>query len=610
MQQARDAFRRYWSVVRDAFRRYWSVVRDAFRRYWSVVRDAFRRYWPVVRDGISDLAREIGELRRRLIARLRGPEPEAEAHAAPDVPRRVRGPRLPGAATIIAEREDDARAIIGRIDAASEVELLLVVPRRAYALRDSMEWPRIAAYVRQRGLRVRVLASRGDVRQHAADAGLPAARTVRGLRARRALRIPFGSREFVLRAPSLGPLVRAALFAGALFVIGLAACTYVPSATILVSPPAETLTVSIRARLSPLGEADLGLGVIAVDSVQTEVVFVVSTRSTGLATVGDTRARAGLTFTNAGDTDLVLPIGTPVETIDGVTFTTDRSVAIPAGSRSVVGATAIEPGSVGNVAADTLTQLSGFPATVSVTNIAAGGGTDIEVPIVSPDDVATVTELANAVLRRAGERELLRSVTDATVFTETIAVAIRAQTPLTEVGERSDILLMEYTATASAFVLTDEDAQEVAQNLLQERLPDGVALLPGTSVASLGDVSSFDGSRLTIEFTATGLASPLLDPSSLRGVLTNVSPEVAAERLREQLGLTTNPHITVHPGWIPGLRMPRRSDRISIELVSPEALAAAFAGEPAVDEEDAGGGDGGEVGTDGGADADADSDSG
>lgn len=566
-------------------------------------REAFERYWPVVWGQISVFAASVGAMRRRIFARRPSADVEAAGRTAagPATARRPRGPRLPGAATIVAEREDDANAIIGRIEEASEVDLLLVVPRRAYALRESMQWPRIAAYVRRRGLHMRVLASRSDVRQHAANAGLSSARTVQGLRARPALRVPFGSREFVLRAPPLGPFVRAALFGGVLCVIGLAACTYIPSATILVSPPAETLTVTQRVRLSPLGETDLGLGAIAVDSVQTELVFVVSTRTTGLDTVGETSARAGLTFTNGGDTDLVLPIGTPVETADGVTFTTDRSVSVAAGSSAVVGATAIEPGTAGNVAANTLTRLAGFPETLTVTNIAAGGGADIEVAVVSAEDVAAVTALADSVLRRAGERELLRTITNGTVFPETISASILSQNPLSDVGDRADAFLMEYTAVANAFVLTDEDADRLAEQLLQGRLPDGLALLPDTAVASIGGTYAFDGSRLTIDFTATGLASPLLDPALLRGVLTNVSPEVAAERLRERLDLTMQPAITVNPGWIPGLRMPRRSDRISITLVSPETLTAALAGEPLDGAE-------GEDESDGDPDADPDGD--
>ncbi len=570
-------------------------------------RDAFRRYWPVLLEGVSDLAARVGELRRGIFSRQRvaGREP-AERAAEPDVPRRRRGPRLPGAATIIADRDDDANAIIGRIDEASEVALLLVVPRRAHVLREAMQWPRIAAYVRQRGLQLRVLASRGDVRQHARNAGLPAARTVRGLRPRRALRIPFGSREFLLRAPPIGPFVRAALFAAALFVIGFAACSYIPSASILISPPAETLTVTSRVRLSPLGETDLGLGVVAVDAVQTEVVFVVSTRSTGVDTVGERRARTALTFTNSGEADLVLPIGTPVETRDGVTFTTDGSVSVAAGSSAGVGATALEPGSAGNVPADSLTRLTGFPDTLTVANIAAGGGTDIAVPVVSADDVAAVAEIADTVLRRAGERELLRTITDGTVFTETVSVVILSQTPLADVGDPTEVFMMEYTAVANAFVLTDEDAKRIAQQLLQGKLPDGMALLPDTAEASIGEASAFDGSRLTVDLTVTGRASPLFDPAVLRGQLTNVTPGVAAERLREELALTSEPHIAVHPGWIPGLRMPRRSDRISITLVSEEALAAAIAGEP-LDDGAADGGEDGEAGSEGGAGDDGDS---
>ena len=128
------------------------------------------------------------------------------------------------------------------------------------------------------------------------------------------------------------------------------------------------------------------------------------------------------------------------------------------------------------------------------------------------------------------------------------------------------------------------------------------ALLPDTAQAIISEVHSFDGSRLTIDLTATGEASALFDPGSLHGLLTNVSPGVAAERLRDELALSSEPHISVHPGWIPGLRMPRRSDRISITLVSEEELAAARAGEPfgeelEEDEEadaDEGTGDGGE----------------
>ena len=513
--------------------------------------------------------------------------PQAATQAAPrqlgpgalEGERRV--PRMAGATTIVAGRDDDASSIIGRLDTAEEVEVLLVVPRRAHGLRDAMAWLRIAAHVRQRGLALRVLASRREVRQHAESAGLPSARTVRGLRRRPALRLPLGAREVVLRAPPLAPLLKFASFAAVVVVVVGALAFYVPSADIVVAPPAEPLSGSLRVRLNPVAETELSLGVVAASSVRLTIVSVVSTATTGTATVGAVAARVELEFSNAGESEITLPIGTPVDDEGGFTFTTDAAVVVPAGGSATVAAAALRLGTGGNLEADSLRLLIGFPRTLAVTNPqAAEGGTDTEVPAVAPEDVVRVGAIAEEVLRRAGERELLRSIQDAAVFVETVSVAILSQDPLVEVGEPADAFLMEYVAIVSTLVLTDDEARRAGEQLLVAALPDGMALLPGTTEASAGGDVSYDGSRLVADLTATGLATPLIAPASLRGVLTGVSPSTAATRLREQLALEEEPLIRVHPSWLPDWRMPQREGRISIALVSAEALAAEIAGEP------------------------------
>ena len=123
-----------------------------------------------------------------------------------------------------------------------------------------------------------------------------------------------------------------------------------------------------------------------------------------------------------------------------------------------------------------------------------------------------VGAIAEEVLRRAGERELLRTIQDATVFVETVSVAILSQDPLVEVGEPADAFLMEYVAIVSALVLTDDEARRAGEQMLVAALPDGMALLPGTTEASAGGDVSYDGSRLVADLTATGLATPLIDP--------------------------------------------------------------------------------------------------
>ncbi len=513
-----------------------------------------------------------------------------------NVPRSV--PYMAGAATVVAGREDDANSVIGRIETASEVEVLLVVPRRARGLRDAMAWPRIAAYARQRGLTVRVLASRRDVREHALNAGLSTARTPGGLRPAPALSIPLGPRELTLRVPSVTPLLRLAAFAAIPIVVFGAAAYYVPSADIYIAPPGEELTSAARVHLNPVGETDIDEGVVGATSVSETIVAVASTVTTGTTTVGDVAAKVELEFTNTSEADVRLPIGTAVEDADEFTFTTDEAATVAAGEVAYVPATAIRPGAIGNVEAGALRFLIGFPATLTVTNpLAAAGGEDIEVPAAAAEDAVRVGEIAEDVLRRAGTRALERIVEDGTVFPETVSVAILSQEPLVEPGDPAEAFLMEYTALVSAIVLPDEAARRAGEQILVSVLPDGMALIPGTADA-VAENPVFDGSRLVATLNATGLATPLFDPASLRGILTGVAPSAAATRLREELSLDVEPLIRVHPGFLPAVRMPQREDRISIVFLSEEDLAAEIAGLP----EDEGDGEGEEGADDGAGD--------
>ena len=505
---------------------------------------------------------------------------------------------MAGAATVVARREDDANSVVGRIETASEVEVLLVVPRRARGLRDAMAWPRIAAYARQRGVTVHVLASRRDVREHALNAGLSTARTPRGLRPTPTLRLPLGPRELSLRVPPITPLLRLVAFAAIPVLVFGAAAYYVPSADIFIAPPGEPLSSTARVHLNPVEETNIAEGVVTASSVSETIVAVVSTISTGTTTVGEVPATTELEFTNTGAADIRLPVGTAVDDDSGFTFTTDEPVTIPAGEAAYIGATSIRPGTTGNLGPGELRFLIGFPPTLTVTNsVAATGGEDIEVPAATAEDAVRVGEIAEDVLRRAGTRALLRIVEDGTVFPETVSVAILSQEPLVQPGEPAEAFLMEYTAVVSGLVLTDDAARRAGEQILVSVLSEGMALLPGTTEV-VADQAAYDGSRLVATLQATGLATPLFDPVQLRDILTGIAPSEAATRLRDQLELEVEPLIRVHPGWLPAVRMPQREDRISVVFLSAEDLEAEIAG---VADEDAEAGEDAEA--DGGDDA-------
>ena len=473
--------------------------------------------------------------------------------------------------TIVATAADDVASIVGRIDTAAEVDVVLVVPRRARLLRQPGTWAHVAAHVRRRGITLRVLAARRDVRADARANGLAAAASLRSLRRARRRRVTVGEREFELPAMPGPTLLRFIALFGVVALAFIGGCYAVPTAEIVIVPPSTVMTASASVRVNPIAEGiDVASGVVPGESTRHTVTTVVAKLTTGTGEVGDTPATAVLLFVNTGDAPVVVTQSTLVRDEGGVTFATAETIIIEPDGTATVTALADRPGLATNVEAGTLRSLSGYPASLTVTNpSAAVGGTNREVPAVAAEDVEAVRDLATQVLRRIGEREITEAVTDGTVFAETITVAILSETPLQNIGEPAEVFMMEYTAIVTALVLSDATALEFGEALLIERLPEAQAFLPGTTAVTLGEGRRFAGGELTVSLAASGLVAELFDPSLVRGIVTAVRPETAAIRLQERLALEELPVVTVKPEWIPWYITPRRGSSISIVLAGP-----------------------------------------
>ena len=430
------------------------------------------------------------------------------------------------AGTIVATRDDDLASIIGRIDTAADVDLVLVVPRGARQLREAGVWARIAAHVRRRGIALGVVASRREVRQHAEASGLRAAGTLRALRRPRVRRVRLGAREFEL--PRLRPfrllrwLAPPALGAA---VVG-ATCYAVPSAEIVIVPPSQPLTRPATVRVDPLAEEPaVEEGILPGVTVRRTITTVLATETTGTADLGDERAAIVLLITNDGEAPAGVAEGTRIVSDSGIAFTTAEPLAVPAGESLTVSATAERAGTIANVEADELWTFNGAPETLAVANPrAASGGTDVTVAAVAAEDVDRLVALAPAVLARVGGRELERTVESGTAFAESVTVAILSQQALGDVGEPAETLLMEVTAIVSGIVVPDEQRRAFGEALLLSELPDGVALLPGTTEVELGALRTFGAGELRLELRATGLTALLFDTSDLRDDLTGARP--------------------------------------------------------------------------------------
>jgi len=471
---------------------------------------------------------------------------------------------------VLVRPDDDVATVLGRIDAAERMDVVVVVPRRARTMRQASAWVHVAAHARQRGLNVKVLAARGDVRAHAASSGLRAARTARGLRDRHP-GVEVGGLRVPLPALSVGRVVRLALlfaFASAALVV---ACYTVPSAEIVLVPVTSEVVERQTVRVNPLVlDPDVDLGVVPGATLRETVTTIVSTATTGIAELGDAFASVELRFDNAGETAIEVVAGTIVRDDAGVEFALDEAVVVPPAGVASVAATAVDAGAAGNVEARTLFVLTGLADTLSVRNPAAAtGGTDLEVAAVAQEDVDRVASIARQVLERLGLSQLEAQVEGGRVFAQTVDVSIFAQTPLQQIGEPADVFLMEYTAIVTVLAVTERSARVFGEALIASRLDEGHALLPGAVSVDVTGPADLAGGQLRVELVATGQVAERVDPEAWGEQLTGVRPSAASARLEAGLELQQPPRISIRPGWLPWVWLPRRAERIDVVLEAP-----------------------------------------
>ncbi len=525
-----------------------------------------------------DRAREITD---DLVARVRQWRDERHERAARErqegaagepTARSARRELAGDAAVVIATADDDVASVVGRIDTADTLEVVLIVRRDARALRRPTAWPHIAAHTRRRGIVLGVVSPRGDVRSFARENGLRAARTPGGLRSA-GYYLHVGERDFAVPPVPWGRIIRGSMilvFMGAVLIAG---CYQVPSAQIRLVPASQVFTASGEARANAIVDvADVSTETILANTIRRQVVTAVTTTTTGEVEVGDQPATLTLRFGNSGDEAVEIPAGTRVLDAEGSAFRMDEPVEVPAQGEADMTATAEFPGVHGNVPAGAVTVVEEAPEAISVANITPGaGGSNRLARGVSQEDVDRVRDIADDVLNGIAVASLQLMVEEeelGTLLDSTVTAAVFSEQPLQLLDEPSDVLVVEYTIIASGLVVTPRQAAEYGELLIREELPAGQALLPGSVTAEVTPPAD-RGGRLTVN--ATGRIASLEPIAAIASRLTGMSPGDASALLQEELSLEMPPEIDIRPNFIPWVWLPRRADHIEIVIAGPEA---------------------------------------
>lgn len=306
--------------------------------------------------------------------------------------------------------------------------------------------------------------------------------------------------------------------------------------------------------------------------------FTVTIPTTGVERTPDGTASGSVLFRNPTESAVTVPAGTELSVFAGPTFTTNADVEVPAASgdtpgEATVEVTATQPGAAGNVEAGMLTgQLPDLGVFYSNRDAAIEGGTDIEVAVVTEEDIETLEQRVQTDLQRAaaaGWESTLedgRAVVTPSVQTGTPSFDIEAE-PGQQADEISATGTVEVTGLVYDQAVVDEQTRDFFRESLLAEVPEGFELDPQSIVLSEPEsiAEAPDNVQYMVEASATVHA---IFGEGAKGRLADDLAGSTWGSARNKLGGVSQFaewEMETNPGWWPD-RMPRSADRITINV--------------------------------------------
>ena len=315
-------------------------------------------------------------------------------------------------------------------------------------------------------------------------------------------------------------------------------------------------------------------------SLPAHLAFTVLERSktaeaTGSVLIPNVPAAGLARFRNLSIGTVDIPSGTVIRTTGNppVRFATTADAVMPAGVAKMldVPVQAVNPGSSGNLPADTLVAIEGELGTsLAVTNPSpTTGGTDHTVPIQTADDrtllhAALVSEILDqcksSLQRTLGQGD--------TYFPSTLAVGqVLSESYFPADGQPGETLSLTINLQCQAQYARAVDVNSLAGMVLDANLPQGFEPISSRLASALSSTPVTDSDGNTswkIQFQR--LLHARIDPVETMQLIQGRSLITAGRKLTASLQLVAAPVIKVTPAWWPWL--PVFPFRIAISIGS------------------------------------------
>lgn len=478
------------------------------------------------------------------------------------------------------ESHDDLISVRDRMSWAKTPRILLIWPMREDISLRPLDLKVLQRHARSLGAQLGLVTRRWRVRREAQAFGIPVFKSTGD-----AQRTPWPEPAPVLEKPGR-PLrldlrkyreqvrssetswqdllwVRISSFLLGVFAVLALLSLLIPHAHITLRPETDSQGVTMPVYASPLVDGVYITGRIPARQVAVRVSGQEEMTATGVMSVPETEAKGAVTFRNLTDEAVFIPVGTVVATVSAdvsVQFVTLEDVELLPGTDETVDAPVqgVDAGAEGNVQVGALRVVKGdLGLRVAVTNTEPlRGGLNRVVNTASPADRDRLRENLLKRLRREVLVDMRARLENGDqLFADTLVVEQileeRYDPPPGQPGSNLSLVMqVEFSAYYAAY----HDLAELAGMVLNASLEPGFA--------PAGEDYDFEqvGSRVTAQDGVTrwvvrvrrGLVKQVDELSAARLALGR-RPRVAAQRIFENLPLSSKPEIVLVPGWWPWL---------------------------------------------------------
>jgi hypothetical protein len=469
---------------------------------------------------------------------------------------------------VFLDADDDLGTIRSKLESSSAEEIYLVIPRRSSVLRTPLEF-RILARIANEMSSETVLVTDDPARRRLANQ--EGFRTRRGLRTLKHLMIGPDQSPPRFVVPDWVPLpniLSTLSFLGIVIVAAAAVFVVYPQMRVTLVPQTRTvghavdITVDPDAKAADPATATLPATLLTLPVEVSDSVQIPSDR-----TIGQDKAHGEVVITSRRADQFTLPKGTTVRVDGGSKFVTDQDLNLPPSVPVRVGITAVEPGTVGNVAPGDISVFDGSGLDqLEITNQRpTTGGTDRVAKVVTEEDRKALDDKLKKAARDKGLGQLQQRAGSEQTLPE-MSLTVEPGNNETfdhNVGDETDQLTGRMTANVSATVFQNLAYNDLVGKVLTLSAGPDLQLGAPVKVETPG-VLKVDGHKVMLRCDASGLLQSAIDADGIKRALTGSSIQDAKTYLTRLNGLAEPPSVVMTPTWAP------RAFRIDVNVQGPK----------------------------------------